>query len=298
MKQTLVDADKLAEGLRRVTPFMGQSGWDKSVYLESHGGKVRLTCTDGYRLAHLDLALDFPEGAWVLEAERAKEFATTYHQGEKLPVVVGDDPVSRAEYLKVGPHTLLVMTQKYPDYHKFRPTTWETMALVATRPWIKAIRGRKADLVGRDIKMGLVVGQAGCRILWANPEETLAEEELAAQMVSGPEKKVVLEPEYLRRALTSCGKEATIKLAQGPQAPVLFEAGDYWHLLMPTVGEFPKRSIFTKSEKEALTWAEEAIREVRRGNVVARVEIGGGRLILELDPKREKTEICLTGTSS
>ena len=89
MKQTLVDADKLAEGLRRVTPFMGQSGWDKSVYLESHGGKVGLTTTDGYRLAHLDMVLDFPEGDWVLEAERAKEFATTYHQGEKLPVVVG-----------------------------------------------------------------------------------------------------------------------------------------------------------------------------------------------------------------
>ena len=118
-------------------------------------------------------------------------------------------------------------------------------------------------------------------------------------MVSGPEKKVVLEPEYLRRALTSCGKEATIKLAQGPQAPVLFEAGDYWHLVMPvTVGEFPKRSVFTKAEREALGWAEEVIREVRRGNVAARVEIGGGRLILELDPKREKTEICLTGTSS
>ena len=291
--KVLVDADKLAEGLRRVAPFTGQGhDW---VILEAHGGKVELTTSDGYRIAHLELALDFVEGDWLLEAGPAKDFATTHHQGAKLPVEavelaqkVGASLIA-VKVLKVGDVVLPLADGKAPDYRKLKPATFETMAIVETRKWIKPLRAHGA----RETSVGLVVGQAECRMLFYGYEETLAVEQVAAQMVSGPEKRVCLNCEQLRRALTSCGKEATIKFTANPQEPLLFESEGYWHLLMPKVGEFPREMVFTQAEKEALDLAIETIQEVRRGKVVARVEIGGGRFVLELDPQREKTEIVV-----
>ncbi|KKL84574.1 hypothetical protein LCGC14_1963440, partial [marine sediment metagenome] len=49
-----VDGDKLAEALRRVTPFMASEDSPSlaCVYAESQGGVLQLTATDGYRMAH------------------------------------------------------------------------------------------------------------------------------------------------------------------------------------------------------------------------------------------------------
>ena len=57
-----VDGDRLAEALRRVTPFMAEGSPPNlaCVYAESQGGTLQLTATDGFRMAHLTVALPFP----------------------------------------------------------------------------------------------------------------------------------------------------------------------------------------------------------------------------------------------
>jgi len=77
---------------------------------------------------------------------------------------------------------------------------------------------------------------AGCsfRVLRG---ETVACESLPVQMISGPDKKVAYRAEYFRRALNSCGPSATIQVGN-PAKATLFEAEDYWHILMPREG-FP-----------------------------------------------------------
>ena len=131
-------------------------------------------------------------------------------------------------------------------------------------------------------------------MLFYNDKETLASVEAPVQLVSGAPAKVIFNPEQLRRALTSCGKAATVSLGLETW-PALFEAEGYWHVLAPLAGEFPSDMVLTQAEREALDLAIETIQEVRRGTVFARVEVGGGRFVIELDPKREKTEIVVSG---
>jgi len=279
--ETQVDGDKLAEAFRRVTPFMYEEPGRpvlNSVYVESHNGTLELTTTDGYRMAHCTLAMDFPEGAFILAGDGVKNFSQTHHQGQQIPVVIEENTV------KMGDVKVALVSGEYPDYRGLVPDTFEVHVLIATRPWIKAIRQHKPEVVG-------VVYKEGCQMYMQQGGDTTACEPVPVQMFSGTERKVAYHAERLRRALTSCGASATIKVAG--EGKTLFEATEgYWHLLMPTAG-FPREVNLSKSEREMLGWAEEALRSIRKGEVHGKVMAGGGRFYLELTEEGTETEIIL-----
>ncbi len=70
----------------------------------------------------------------------------------------------------------------------------------------------------------------------------------------------------------------------------LFEAEDYWHILMPREG-FPREVSLSNAEREAIKWAQEALDAIRKGEVPGLVLIGGGKFYLELSPGLAQTEI-------
>lgn len=280
-----VDGDKLAEAFRRVTPFM--CGPEKpvlhSVYVEAHGGTLELTTTDGFRMAHLTLEMDFPVGDYVLDGEGVKDFAFRHYSGQ-VPVEVVEKGV------KLGEVVVARVEGPYPNYRRLKPEAEETMAIVETRGWIKALRQHHPDVVG------VVFSPQGCRMYFQQNGETTGREDLPVQMCSGVEMKVAFKGDHLRRALTSCGRSATIKPQQPPgdplsrPTPTLLEAGHYWHLLMPHA-IFPSEVNLSERDREALKWAEDALQAVRKGEVEAKVVMGGGRFYLELGVK--ETQIFL-----
>lgn len=289
-----VDGDKLAEAFRRLTPFMAGKGTRpglEAVFVESHGGTLELTACDGYRLAHATLELDFPEGDYLLDGDGCKDFAWRHYGGGQILVEVYQSLVKlealcprAAEVRQVVQVDRLQIP--YIDYRRLSGGTYDTWAIVETKRWIKPLRQHHAEVVG------VVYSPEGCRLYFQNQEgDTIAVEEGPVQMFSGPERKVAYHGERLRRALTSCGPSVTIKVGD-PKRATLFETEGYYHLLMATTG-FPREVNFTAKEREVLTWAEDVLQSVRRGEVFARVEIGGGKLYLELSSERTATEIVV-----
>jgi len=268
-----VDGDKLAEALRRVSPFMGEKDRPNiaGVYAESQGGTLQLTTTDGYRMAHLTVALPFPEGNWLMKADGVKDFSQRHYNGQEVEVAVGNEQGT----LKLGEATVELETTPFVNYADVVPQEFDLEAIVDTRAWIKPIRQHKPEVVG------VVYSSSGCRAYYQNLDgETVACESLPVQMIAGPDKKVAYHGERFRRALTSCGPSATIEVGN-PAKATLFQSEDYWHLLMPMEG-FPREVTLTSAEREALKWAEEALQAVRKGEVPGRVLMGGGKFYLEL----------------
>lgn len=277
-----VDGDKLAEALRRVSPFMGEPSRPNiaGVYAESQGGTLQLTTTDGFRMAHLTLALPFPDGNWLMKAEGVKDFSQRHYNGQEIEVAVGDEQGT----LKLGEVTVELETTPFVNYADVIPQDFDLEAIVDTKAWTKPIRQHKPEVVG------VVYSSSGCRAYYQNYQgETVACESLPVQMIAGPDKKVAYHGERLRRALTSCGPSAAIEVGD-PSKPTLFEAEDYWHILAP-MADFPREVTLTNAERESLKWAEEALQALRKAEVTGRVLIGGGKFYLDLDPGLAQTEI-------
>ena len=276
-----VDGDRLAEAMKRVTPFMAD-GYPTNlagVYAESQGGVLQLTATDGFRMAHLTVALPFPEGNWLLKAAGCKDFSQRRYNGAEIEVTVGE-----GDRLLLGEVIVDLETTPYVDYPAAVPEEFDTEAIIDTRAWIKPLRQHKPEVVG------VVFSADDCRMfLQDRVGETMACESVPIQMFGGPDKKVAYHADRLRRALASCGPTATIQVGD-PGKPTLFEAGDYWHILVPyTV--FPREVALTQAERDAIKWAQEALEAVRRGEVPGLVLVGGGKLYLELSPGRDQVEV-------
>jgi len=279
-----VDGDKLAEALRRVTPFMAEGSPPNlaCVYAESQGGVLQLTATDGYRMAHLTVPLPFPEGNYLMKGAGIKDFSTRRYNGAEVEVSVGQDKMLGT--LKLSEVVVDLETTPYVNYHAVVPEDFDLEAIIDTKAWIKPIRQHKPWIVG------VIYSSAGCRMFLQSAEgETVACESLPVQMISGPDKKVAYQAEYFRRALTSCGPSATIQVGDTVKA-TLFEAEDYWHILMPREG-FPREVSLSNPEREAIRWAQEALDAVRKGEVPGLVLIGGGKFYLELSPGLDQTEV-------
>lgn len=279
-----VDGDKLAEALRRVTPFMAEGSPPNlaCVYAESQGGVLQLTATDGYRMAHLTMPLPFPEGNYLMKGAGIKDFSTRRYNGAEIEVSVGQGKMLGT--LKLGEVVVDLETTPYVNYPAVVPEDFDLEAIIDTKAWIKPIRQHKPWIVG------VIYSSAGCRMFLQSAEgETVACESLPVQMISGPDKKVAYHAEYFRRALTSCGPSATIQVGDTVKA-TLFEAEDYWHLLMPREG-FPREVSLSNAEREAIKWAQEALDAVRKGEVPGLVLIGGGKFYLELSPGLTQTEV-------
>ncbi len=132
-----LDGDKLAAGLRRVTPFMSDKGesYLHSVFAESKEGILELTTTDGFRMAHLTLTgIEFPKGEFVLSGAGCKDFATRHYNGEQIEVV------QDTKGFKLGEVTIPLINAVYPDYRQAVPAEFETIAIVETKTWIKELR--------------------------------------------------------------------------------------------------------------------------------------------------------------
>jgi len=279
-----VDGDKLAEALRRVTPFMAEGSPPSlaCVYAESQGGVLQITATDGFRMAHLTVPLPFPDGNYLMKGPGVKDFSTRHYNGAEVTVQVGEG--DKLGFLEMGEVTVELETCPYINYPAVVPENFDVEAIIDTKAWIKPIRQHRSEVVG------VVYSSAGCRIYLQNKEgETVACEPLPVQMFSGPDKKVAYHAERFRRALTSCGPSATIQVGD-PAKATLFEAEDYWHILTPLKG-FPREVSLSNSEREAIKWAEEALESVRKGEVPGLILIGGGKFYLELDPGRTQTEL-------
>ena len=279
-----VDGDKLAEAIRRVTPFMGDGSRPNlaCVYAESQDGVLQLTTTDGYRMAHLSVPLPFPQGNWLLKGAGCKDFSSRHYNGAEVEVKVNDALPDGS--LQMGEVTVELGPLPYIDYPAAVPEDFDLEAIIDTRAWIKVIRQHKPWIVG------VIYSSAGCRMfLQSAAGETMACESLPVQMISGPDKKVAYHAEYFRRALISCGPSATIQVGD-PVKATLLEAEDYWHILMPREG-FPLEVSMSKAERESISWAMEALEAVRKGEVPGIVLIGGGKFYLELSPGLTQTEI-------
>lgn len=280
-----VDGERLAEAVRRVSPFMSMDDAHpglSSVFFEAKEGTLELTTCDGYRIAHVTLEMGFPDGEYILQGSGCKDFAQRHYGGQQIQVEVYDKAVT------LGDVTIQKVDATYPMYRRVIPATVEVLAIIETKLWIKAIRKYGAE------RVGVVYSPEGCRMYFeAKDGEPLGFENVPTQMFSGPKRKLAYPGERLRRALTSCGKEATIKLSEDPTEPTLFEAEGYFHILAPLANYFPKEVSFSTNERELLNWAEETIQAVRKGEVPAKVVVGGGRLYLELSESRSETEILV-----
>lgn len=279
-----VDGDKLAEALRRVTPFMAEGSPPNlaCVYAESRDGVLQLTATDRYRMAHLTVPLPFPEGNYLMKGAGIKDFSTRRYNGAEVEVSVGQGDMLGT--LKLSEVVVDLETTPYVNYPAVVPENFDLEAIIDTKAWIKPIRQHKPWIVG------VIYSSAGCRMFLQSAEgETLACESLPVQMISGPDKKVAYHAEYFRRALASCGPSATIQVGDTVKA-TLFEAEDYWHLLMPREG-FPREVSLSNPEREAIKWVQEALDAVRKGEVPGLVLIGGGKFYLELSPGLTQTEV-------
>jgi len=279
-----VDGDKLAEALRRVTPFMADENPPSlaCIYAESQGGVLQLTATDGYRMAHLTVPLPFPEGNYLMKGAGVKDFSQRHYNGTEVTVQVGEG--DKLGFIEMGEVTVELETSPYINYPAAVPENFDLEAIIDTKAWIKPIRQNKPEVVG------VVYSSAGCRIYLQNRDgETVACESLPVQMFSGPDKKVAYHAERFRRALTSCGPTATIQVGD-PAKATLFEAEDYWHILTPWQ-VFPREVSLSNSEREAIKWAEEALEAVRKGEVPGKVLIGGGKFYLELSPGQTETVV-------
>jgi len=288
-----VDGDKLAEALRRVTPFMADESPPSlaCVFAESQGGVLQLTTTDGYRMAHLTVALPFLEGNYLMKGAGVKDFSQRHYNGAEVTVEVGPpavqfNPQITPLYIKLGEVTVELETSPYINYPAAVPENFDLEAIIDTKAWIKLIRQNKPEVVG------VVYSSAGCRMYLQSKEgETVACESVPVQMLSGPDKKVAYHGERLRRALTSCGPTATIQVGD-PAKATLFEAEDYWHILTP-YGVFPREVSLSNAERESIKWAQEVLEAIRKGEVPAIVLIGGGKFYLELRPGLTQTQVIV-----
>lgn len=281
-----VDGDKLAEALRRVSPFMADKGREnlQAVYAESDGSILQLTATDGFRMAHLTVILPFPAGNYLLKAEGVKDFAFRHFNGAQVQVEVGQG--DELGIIKLGDVRCELVSTPYVNYPAVVPETFDVEAIVDTRKWIKAIRGSGADIVG------VVYSESGCRMYSQNIQgETISCDSLPVQMISGPERKVAYKAEHLRRALTSCGPTATIQVPEGMK-PTLFEAEDYWHILQSRDG-FPREVTMTAKDREVLSLMEEVLKSVRTGEVPGKLLIGNGKFYLEIGPQLTVTQVLV-----
>ena len=284
MASVKVDGDKLAEALRRVTPFMASENPPNlaCVYAESQGGVLQLTTTDGYRMAHLTVPLPFPEGNYLMKGAGVKDFSQRHYNGAEVEVWPGG--TLRPGFIKLDEVQVELESSPYIDYPAAVPEDFDMEAIIDTKAWIKPIRQNKPEVVG------VVYSSAGCRMyLQSRDGETVACEPLSVQMFSGPDKKVTYHAEQFRRALTSCGSSATIQVGD-PVKPTILEAEDYWHILSPKKG-FPREVSLSSAEREAIKWAQEALEAVRKGEVTGLILIGGGKFYLELSPELTQTEI-------
>ena len=279
-----VDGDKLATTIRRVAPFMGDGSRPNlaCVYAESQDGVLQLTTTDGYCMAHLSVPLPFPQGNWLLKGAGCKDFSSRHYNGAEVEVKVNDALPDGS--LQMGEVAVELGPLPYIDYPAAVPENFDTEAIIDTKAWIKIIRQNKPWIVG------IAYSSAGCRMFCQSAEgETTACEPLPTQMFAGPDKKVSYHADSFRRALTSCGAGATVQVGD-PAKATLFEAEDYWHILVPRAG-FPKEVALTNAERESIKWAEEALQAVRKGEVPGLILIGGGKFYLELSSDRTQTEL-------
>jgi hypothetical protein len=281
-----VDGDQLAAALRRVSPFAAESGQENlvAVYAESDGTNLQLTACDGFRLAHLTVCLPFPQGNYLMKLAGVKDFAFRHFNGAQ--VQVEPDQADPPGFINLGEVRCEVVATPYIDYPATIPDTFPVEAIIETKKWIKAIRSHKSDMVG------VVYSPDGCKMFsQTDLGEPLGCDELPVQMYSGPEMKVAYKSEHLRRALTSCGPNATIQVSD-PLKPTLFESADYWHILMPNQG-FPKEVVITKPMRDALDLLDEAIKSVRSGDVAGYLLIGGGKFYLEIGTHVKTTQVNL-----
>ncbi len=285
-----VDGDKLAEALRRVSPFVADKGREnlEVVYAESDGQTLQLTATDGFRMAHLTVSLPFLAGNYLLKAEGVKDFAFRHFNGAQVNI-----GCFVANTLQMGEVQVELVQTPYVNYPAMLPENFDVEAIVDTKKWIKAIRGSGADIVG------IVYSPDGCRMYSQNIQgETLGCDPLPVQVFTGPEIRIAYKAEHFRRALTSCGPTATIqvidpkKIVEGKPNPTLFESEDYWHLLQPRAG-FPREVNITPQERDALALMEDTLKAVRGGEVPGRLLLGNGRFYLEIGSHITVTQVLV-----
>ncbi len=283
-----VDGDKLAEALRRLSPFAAEKLHEnlEAVYAEADGSLLQLTATDGFRMAHLTITMPFPVGNYLLKIDGVKDFSQRHYNGGQVDV-----GCFKTDTLKMGDVEIGLIATPYVDYPQLLPQNYDFEAVVDTKKWIKAIRGSGAEFVGVFYSM------SGCKMYSQNDKgETIGCDELPVQMANGPDVKLRYKADHFRRALTSCGPTATIqvtdscKVPEGKPNPTMFEADDYWHLLIPVAG-FPREVTMTETDRQSFDLIAETVKAVRAGEVPGKLFMSGGKFYLEIGPSVTVTKV-------
>lgn len=291
-----VDGDKLAEALRRVSPFMHESlPALKAVLMEVYPDRTEFTACDGFRLAHLTIReVVGQEGEFLLEGNGVKDFSQRHYNGSQVPVVFQKADES-SDQVTLGEVTIPILQADYPDYKDLIPTDLDNIAIITTKDWIKALRSIKAWTVG------VLFSQEGCSLYFVDMEKNAGKVDLPVQMYAGQEKRIVFKPESLRKALSSCGAQVTIKVptaakTNGPSPrnqAVVLETDNYWMLIIPQDEQFPREVNLNLGERELVKWGIEALGSVLTGDVQGKVLVGGGKFYLEIGVHITKSEVTM-----
>jgi len=271
-----VNGDVLAEAMRRIAPFMASNDSRKhlcGIYVEAFPDHTELSALDGFRMGHVTLpGLILTEGCYIVSAAGVKDFSQRHYNGKALPYDLTDTQ------LVIDDVELDLVDAEFPNYRALIPDNREeTEVMISPKAWIKAIRAEKDTTY-----VGLNLTCRGCQMYFENDkEETVSVVEVPVQTFLGKDKKVVVRPEHLRKALTSCHEDCALKVGD-PAKAIFFEGKDYWHMMMPVQRLFPRELTLTKEQKDLLRMFVESAEAALKGEVYAKVVSGAGAFFVEL----------------
>ncbi len=270
-----VNGDVLAEAMRRIAPFMASNDSRKhlcGIYIEAFPDHTELSALDGFRMGHVTLpGLILTEGCYIVSAAGVKDFSQRHYNGKALPYDLTDTQ------LVIDDVELDLVDAEFPNYRALIPDNREeTVVMISPKAWIKAIRAAK------DIEhVGLSLTSAGCKLYFSTDKETVDVVSVPIQAFLGNEKKLVVRPEHLRKALTSCHEDCALKVGD-PAKAIFFEGKDYWHMMMPLQVAFPNDLTLTPAQKNLLRVFVDSAEAVLTGEVYAKVVSGAGAFFVEL----------------
>lgn len=205
-------------------------------------GLVRLTATDSYRLAEVQIALPPREGSKteqetkIIVPQRAvTELVRLLENGDNEISVV----VSEAQSLFRAPSFLLVsrlIAGEFPNYIDIIPDKEQTRLKVETKELQRAVK--VAALFAREVGNHITLvahPSGGLTVRAASPQIGENETKLAAS-VSGEELTVAFNARYLTEALGSINSKMTDIALTGKTSPAVFREEDnssFLHLVMP-----------------------------------------------------------------
>lgn len=284
----------LVETLQKVVPFTLEEKDAttrehlehlKHVWLEVDGGRMEFSSCDGVQLAHATMEADWPNGQWLVQGKASRILIVGSITDEDLPVRLAPARIV------VAKTELPVVDTKWLDYRKFYQEATagvQAMIVLGRKQLRDALKDTAATMVGVKLTRGHCLAYLARDDRKTMETVTLAKVPLSVQMASG-ESQACFDMGRLKKLARCCGEALTIKLT-GEGKATLFEGEGCWYLLMPTQ-RFPGEFCLTPLQRQSLEWAEDLLQSIKKGEVQAQVQLGGGKLVVRWEPPPEQTTV-------